>query len=188
VTIRPTLLIELIQNVFDEIGRNGLRKIVVYNGHGGNTHLLHFMAQSSLWEQKPYSLYIPTASLTPEQQEKWQAMRESSYGGHACESETSVSLANHPDLVHKDRLPEVPAQALGRMRDLPPTFTGIGWYSNYPEHYAGDARTASAKKGSALVGWAVDTLAAYIAAVKADQVVPALESEFFARVRLVTDG
>jgi creatinine amidohydrolase len=188
VTVRPTLLIELIQSVFDEIGRNGLRKIVAYNGHGGNTHLLHFLAQSSLWEQKPYSLYIPTAHLTPEQQEKWRTMRESSHGGHACESETSISLANHPDLVQKDRVPEVPAQPLGRMRDMPPTFTGIGWYSNYPEHYAGDARAASGKKGSALVGWMVDTLASYIAAVKADQVVPALESEFFARVRLVTDG
>ncbi|MFN2131272.1 MAG: creatininase family protein, partial [Anaerolineae bacterium] len=37
VTIKPTLLIELIQGVFDEIGRNGFDKIVVYNGHGGNT-------------------------------------------------------------------------------------------------------------------------------------------------------
>jgi creatinine amidohydrolase len=187
-TIKPTLLIELIQSVFDEIGRNGLKKIVVYNGHGGNTHLLHFLAQSSLWEQKPYSLYVPTAHLTPEQQEKWQAMRETSYGGHACENETSVSLANHPHLVHLDRVPEAPAQALGRMRDLPPTFAGVWWYSNFPEHYAGDARTASVEKGRALVGWMVDTLAEYIAAVKADQVVPALETEFFARARLVTEG
>jgi creatinine amidohydrolase len=188
VTVRPTLLIELIQSVFDEIGRNALKKIVVYNGHGGNTHLLHFLAQSSLWAQKPYSLYLPTEYLTPDQRKEWEAMRESAYGGHACENETSVSLANHPDLVHMDRVPGVPAQALGRIRGLPPTFTGIGWYSNFPEHYAGDARPASAEKGRALVGWMVDTLAAYIAAVKADQVVPALESEFFARAEQVTKG
>jgi creatinine amidohydrolase len=158
----------------------------VYNGHGGNTHLLHFLAQSSLWEQKPYSLYMPTAALSPEQWEQWQAMRESSFGGHACEFETSLTLGNYPDLVHMDRVPDQPAQALERLRHLPPTFTGIGWYSNHPEHYAGDARQASAQKGRALVGWMVDMLAAYIAAVKADEVVPALESEFFARAGQVT--
>ena len=87
-----------------------------------------------------------------------------------------------------DRVPEAPAQALGRMRDLPPTYAGVWWYSNFPEHYAGDARTASVEKGRALVDWQVDTLAEYIAAVKADQVVPALETEFFARARLVTEG
>jgi len=47
-TIKPTLLMELIQAVFDEIGRNGFKKIIVQNGHGGNTYLLNFLAQSSL--------------------------------------------------------------------------------------------------------------------------------------------
>lgn len=51
VTLRPGLLIELIQGVFEEVGRNGFAKIVVFNGHGSNTHLLRFLAQCSLWEQ-----------------------------------------------------------------------------------------------------------------------------------------
>jgi creatinine amidohydrolase len=71
------------------------------------------------------------------------------------------------------------------MRDLPPTFAGIGWYSDYPDHYAGDARPSTVEKGRALVKWRVKTLAEYIAAVKADEVVPALEKEFFARVKRV---
>jgi creatinine amidohydrolase len=182
VTIRPTLLIELIQGVFDEIGRNGFRKIIVYNGHGGNTHLLRFLAQASLWEHKPYSLYLPLQHLTPEQQEQWASMRETTVGGHAGESESSVLMANHPELTKADRVPEEPALPLNRLEHLPPTFTGIGWYANYPAHYAGDAHPASAGKGRALVEWEADTLARYIAAVKADQVVPALEREFFSRV------
>ncbi len=44
--LRPTLLIELIQSVLDEIGRNGFTKIILVNGHGGNAHLLPFLAQS----------------------------------------------------------------------------------------------------------------------------------------------
>jgi creatinine amidohydrolase len=187
VTIRPTLLIELIQGVFDEIGRNGFSKIVVFNGHGGNTHLLRFLAQSALWEQKPYSLYFPLQRLTPEQQEQWAAMRETTFGGHACENESSVLMANYPELAHPERVPDEPARPLNRLEGLPPTFTGIGWYANYPQHYAGDAHPASEEKGRALVEWEADTLARYIAAVKADQVVPALESEFFGREEQIRD-
>ena len=182
VTIRPALLLELIQGVFDEIGRNGFKKIVIYNAHGGNNHLLPFLAQCSLWEEKPYCIYIPSNRLTPDRAKEWQALCETSVHGHACECETSISLANHPHLVQMDKISETPGMPLKRMEDLPPTFTGIGWYSNYPEHYAGDARAASADKGHALRQLVVDSLAEYIGAVKADTVVPALNKEFFLRV------
>ena len=187
VTIKPSLLLDLLQGVFDEIGRNGFKKIVVCNGHGGNTFLLGFLAQCALWERKPYSVYVPLRSLTPERQEKWDAMRETSFGGHACEEETSASLANHPHLVHMDRVPEAPARALNRLSHLPPTYAGIWWYGDHPDHYAGDARPATEEKGRALVAWEVDTLAEYIAAVKADEVLPALEAEFYDRERQVRD-
>jgi creatinine amidohydrolase len=188
VTIAPKLLLELIQGVLDEIGRNGFKKVVLYSGHGGNTHLIRFLAQTSLWERKPYSLYIPEQQMTPKRNKKWQALRETKVGGHACENETSLSLGNHPDLVKLSQVPAEPALPRGRMRDLPPTFTGIGWYSDYPDHYAGDARPATVEKGRALVKWRVKTLAEYIAAVKADEVVPALEQEFFGRVTQVGGG
>jgi creatinine amidohydrolase len=185
VTIRPTLLLELVQGVFDEIGRNGFEKIVVYNAHGGNSHLLPFLAQCALWEEKPYHLYIPTELLAPERVDEWKAICETSEHGHACECETSITMANYPHLVKMDRVPDAPATALKRMKDLPPTSTGIWWYSDYPEHYAGDARPASAKKGRRLRQLVVDSLAEYIAAVKADRVVPALSKEFFCRARQI---
>lgn len=180
VTLKPTLLMDVIQGVFDEIGRNSFEKIIVFNGHGGNTHLLRFLAQCALWEEKPYQLYLPMG-LTPERQAQWQAIVETELHGHACECETSISLANHPELVDMARVPADPALPLDRLRDLPPTFAGIGWYANYPDHYAGDARPATREKGLALRQLEIDNLAEYIAAVKADQVVPALTREFFAR-------
>jgi creatinine amidohydrolase len=182
ITIQPTLLLELIQGVLDEIGRNGFKKIIIYNGHGGNNHLLGFLAQCALWEERPYSLYIPLRRLTPEGQKEWEAMRETTYGGHGCEVETSGMLGTFPHLVKMDRVPEKPAKPLNRMRDLPPTQTGIWWYSDYPDHYAGDARSATEEKGQVLVRLRSDFLAQYIAAVKADQVVPTLENEFFSRI------
>jgi len=183
VTIKPTLLLELIQSMFDEIGRNGFKKIVVYNAHGGNEYLVPFLAQCSLWEEKPYYIYAPAGALTPDREKEWEALCETSEHGHACECETSISLANHPYLVKLEMVPDAPATALKRMKNLPPTFTGIGWYSDYPDHYAGDARVASVEKGRAFRQLLVDSLAEYIAAVKADQVIPALSEEFFLRVR-----
>ena len=84
-----------------------------------------------------------------------------------------------------EHVPKRPAKALQRLQALQPTFTGIRWYSDYPEHYAGDARPATAAKGRRLRALLVDSLADYIAAVKKDQVAPALEREFFERVKTV---
>ena len=182
-TLKPTLLLELIQGVFDEIGRNGFEKIVLYNAHGGNNHLFPFLAQCSLWEEKPYSLYLPQEIPTAERRKRWQETCETEEHGHACECETSISLANHAHLVQMERVPDAGGTALKRMQDLPRTFTGVGWYSDYPEHYAGDARVATGEKGIILRDLMVDSLAEYLAAVKKDAVVPSLNRDFFARVR-----
>jgi creatinine amidohydrolase len=83
-----------------------------------------------------------------------------------------------------DHVPEAPGDPYKRLANLSPmNFSGISWYSDYPDHYAGDARTASAEKSRALRQISVDALAEFIAAVKADQVVPTLNKEFFSRER-----
>ena len=86
-----------------------------------------------------------------------------------------------------DKVLPDPADPLGRLKDVPANHSGISWYSDYPDHYAGDARTASAEKGEALRQIQVDALAEYIAAVKADHVVPALNREFFGSRRQLAD-
>jgi creatinine amidohydrolase len=180
-TIKPALLLELLQAVLDEIARNGFHKIVIVNAHGGNAHLIPFLAQSQLWEQKPYSLYWFNGDLGEERRKTWEATLETELHGHACECETSITLANFPELVQMDAVPKQPGEPLGRLQHLPGAFTGIGWYADYPDHYAGDARKASAEKGHILRQLEVDTLAEFIALVKTDGVVPALEKEFFQR-------
>lgn len=183
VTIKPALLVELIQAVFDEIGRNGFKKIIAYNGHGGNTYLLKFIAQASLWEEKPYSIYIPISRLSEDRKKEWDSLVNTKIHGHACECETSILLAIYPDLVKMNKVPKKAGAPLNRLKHLPPTFTGIHWYANYPDHYAGDARAANKQKGEALLKLLVDSLAEYIAAVKNDNVVPLLSCEFFNRVK-----
>lgn len=178
-TLPPKFLLEFYQHVFDEIGRNGFRKIIIHNAHGGNWHLLRFLTQCALAEKKPYTLYLQNAWLTEERKARWKELLETTEHGHACECETSITMACHPELVQRARIPETPATAKKRLAHLPNAQTGIGWYASYPDHYAGDARPATAEKGHALLALQVDSLAEFIAAVKADRVAPALEDEFF---------
>ena len=58
----------------------------------------------------------------------------------------------------------------------------MGWYANFPDHYAGDARAATAEKGAVLVECCVEKVAAIIKAVKDDTATRDLQDEFFSRV------
>ena len=53
------LQMELLQETTDEMARNGCKKIVIVNGHGGNVHLLPFFAQAQLAAPaKDYVVYV----------------------------------------------------------------------------------------------------------------------------------
>ena len=181
VAISPVLTLKLLLEVFEEIGRNGFKKIVIYNAHGGNTHLLNYAAQSCLAERKPYAVYLPDRLYSRERQEQWKALLETKVHGHACECETSISLANHPHLVKMGYLEDRKTEPLGRYGHIPPGRITTSWYSDYPDHYAGDATAAGAEKGEKLRQLQVDSLADYIRAVKSDDVVPTLLKEFHDR-------
>jgi len=188
VTIKPTLLLELVQGVLDEIGRNGFKKVILFNAHGGNDFFLPFLAQCSLWKQKPYSVYLYTGELSPERREEWDSLLDSDEHGHACECESSVLMASYPNLVDIRKVSPEPGTALHRLQHLPTNFSAIWWYADYPRHYAGDARTASVEKGLKLRQIKIDALAEFIKAVKEDTVVPALEKEFFEREQKLREG
>jgi creatinine amidohydrolase len=141
ITIKPTLLMELVQGVLDEIGRNGFKKIILLNAHGGNEHFLPFLAQCSLWEKKSYSIYLYTRELSPEREQEWQSLLETPEHGHACECESSVLMASYPELVDMSNVSPHPGTALHRLSHLPANYSAIWWYADYPEHYAGDARS-----------------------------------------------
>ncbi|MDD4244325.1 MAG: creatininase family protein [Bacilli bacterium] len=182
-TISPKLLFELIQGILDEIGRNGFKKIILFNAHGGNAYLLPYLAQCQLWEEKPYQVYYYRGDQSQERIQKRYALWETSLHGHACECETSKTLYLHPDLVKMDQIPEGNTEPLGRLKHLPNNFTGLTWYSNYPNHYVGDAKKGSFEKGKQLVALEVEALAEFIKAVKEDQYLLLLAKDFHERVK-----
>ena len=99
--------------------------------------------------------------------------------GHAGESEISSVMAHRPDLAHPDRGGQESGADLNRI-DLPAgVTTGIWWYARFPNHYQGDSTGANAERGKALTEMTAARIANAIRAVKADQVSPRLQKEFF---------
>ncbi len=181
ISIRPESLNELLQQVCDEIARNGFDKILLANGHGGNTHWLNFFCQVQLAERKDYVVYLAREAMDKEIAKQLEAKRKTNWGGHACEFETSVVMATRPDLVKLARAGDEDGRPRGRLKGLKDTFTAMWWYADFPDHYAGDARPANAQLGElALEGWARG-LARLLRAVKSDKVTSRLQDEFYAR-------
>ena len=170
------LQLDLLQETTAEMARNGCKKIIIVNGHGGNNNLLPFFAQSQMAAPRDYVVYVyqPSTSSIP-----GRPAMQSKFDSHAGEAETSHVMVSRPDLVHMDRTASE-SGADQKRQDLPAgVYTGIWWYARFPEHYAGDATAANRALGEFdMKAWA-DGVANVIRAVKADQVSLKLQNEFY---------
>jgi len=177
------LQLELLQETADEMSRNGCKKILIVNGHGGNNHLLPFFAQSQMDAPHDYVVYVFSGRSYPPGRPPLKDKVDS----HAGESETAHTLVSRPDLVHLDRAASQSGADLNRL-DLPTgVYTGIWWYAKFPNHYAGDGAPATKELGEFdMKSWA-DSIANAIRAVKADQVSPRLQEEFYRKSMMPSD-
>jgi creatinine amidohydrolase len=172
------LQMELLQETTDEMARNGCKKIVIVNGHGGNNSLLPYFAQSQLASERDYVVYVYQPSHGGPEYKGRPAMH-SKVDAHAGESETAHTLISRPDLVHMDRATAESGADLNR-EDLPNgVYTGIWWYAKFPNHYAGEGQYATKELGEFdMKAWS-NGVANTIRAVKADQVSLRLQKEFY---------
>src|SRR5579864_2837887 len=93
------LQMALLQETTDEMARNGCKKILIVNGHGGNDSLLPYFAQTELDKPHDYVVYV-FDERTPQQ---GGPAKKTKIDMHAGESETSKMMISHPELVHPDR-------------------------------------------------------------------------------------
>jgi creatinine amidohydrolase len=176
----PELQLSLLQETTDEMARNGCKKIVIVNGHGGNEHVLPFFAQSQLAKPHDYVVYVQWGYPPPPQKA---AAQKNGPDYHAGESESSTAMATHPDLVHLDRASSE-SGADQKHLPLPPTvYTGIWWYASFPNHYSGNGAAATKEEGEANVKAWTDTLVGVIKAIKADDQSLKLQNEFYEKSR-----
>ncbi len=184
--IDPILCLQLLMNVCDEISRNGLKKIIIVNAHGGNTDMLGYFIQTLLAQRKDYVVHVYSATdRWPENRQKeWREVLQTKIHGHACECETSIGLATFGHLVKMDAIKDRSTQPLNRIThitDQTQARVSNEWYTLYPDHYAGDARSASLEKGLKLRQILVDCLAEYVGRVKRDTTAAELTKEFYDR-------
>jgi creatinine amidohydrolase len=171
------LQLELLQETTDEMSRNGCKKIVIVNGHGGNNHLLPYFAQSQMAAPHDYVVYVVSRGQYP----SGRPPVGDKVDAHAGQSETAHTMISRPDLVHMDRATSESGADQNRV-DLPPSvYTGIWWYAKFPDHYAGDGAPATKELGDFDMNAWADGIANAIRAVKADQVSQRLQNEFFDR-------
>src|SRR6267154_1052771 len=159
------LQLELLQETTDEMARNGCKKVIIVNGHGGNESLLPYFGQTQLEKPHDYVVYLfdarsPDSGGPP---------KKTSIDMHAGESETSMMMISRPDLVHLDRANQQSGADQARLHLPENLYTAIWWYARFPNHYSGEGSAATQQLGEwKMNGW-IKAVVESIRAVKADQ-------------------
>ncbi len=152
-SLRPTTLIAVLEDLFRSLCRHGFRRVLVVNGHGGNTpslgSALHLLAadlpnlrvKTFEWWTDAESYRVVTDLLGPQ------------IGSHAAAGETAFMLAVRPTAVKLDQLTgrDAPVQP---SRDF---VTMQTFAARYPDGIMGlDPRNATREVGEALLTKSVD--------------------------------
>lgn len=174
------LIWKLLQETCDELARNGVCKIILVNGHGGNNDFVKYFSMSQLERHHPYTLYLVDPWGSPAINEAIQAKTVSTMpGGHADETETSMIMALNRGLVNLEEGKLESGADQKRLNHLTHTTTGIAWYAGYPNHYSGQGFNGSVELGEFQLQKFSQWIAEAIKEVKADTVAPALQVKFF---------
>jgi creatinine amidohydrolase len=169
------LQLKLLQETTDEMARNGCKKIIIVNGHGGNENLLPYFAQSQLDKPHDYVVYVQWGRQEP----KGGPVKEDHVDMHAGETETSTMMIARPDLVHQDRAASESGADQIRVNLPDDLYTGIWWYARFPNHYSGDAALAAKELGTFEMNAWIAAIDGAIRAVKADDESLKLQNEFY---------
>lgn len=185
IAISSQLQFTVLEAIFDEISRNGFKKIIIVSGHGGNDYFLNYFAQVMVEKKKDYTVYNCGQIKLNRAQDK--AMIEKygpvEKGAHAGFTETSTIMALRPELMHMDLMDPEQSRSQGRADwyNEHGVYTGINWYASYPYQFAGDPTGSSPEYGEDLTNYKAQNLAEIIKKVKEDDTLPDLFAEFYAQ-------
>jgi len=171
----------LLQETVKEMARNGCKKVVIVNGHGGNESLLPLFGQSQLATARDYVVYVfglPNTNVPGRPAMKSDPKNDM----HAGETETANMLVARPDLVQMDKA-DSQSGADQHRQNLPDNvYTGIWWYARFPNHYSGTGSAATKELGEFdQKAWA-SQIAGALKAIKADDASLKIQNEYFEKI------
>ena len=161
-TVHYETLIRLWTEVGESVNRAGVRKLVLFNSHGGQPELMTIVARDLrvrlgmlVVAVNWFALGLPDGLFGEEEQR---------HGIHGGAIETSMMLHLAPDLVDREEcrnFTSLSAEMASRYRDLAPEGpVSFGWQTQDLNPYGacGDARDADPERGRALVEHAASRL------------------------------
>jgi len=175
------LMWKMLEETCAELARNGLKKIILFNGHGGSTYFLDYFCQSQLAAEKDYIVVLFQSGPDQALDRQINELKSAKLDGHAGEEETAMMSFIRPDLLDTGNMAAEPGADQRRLAEMPFGFTGIHWYARYPNHFAGDIVRVDPKLGELLIEKDAVQLAALIKYLKNSNTVGQLQEEFFKR-------
>lgn len=181
----PDLVWRILEETCNEIARNGFEKIILVNGHGGNNAMLSYFAMALLSHKHNYAVYVANGwDIYADEAQKrvveglFAKLSENSLG-HAGADEAAEIKVIRPELFKPEKAKTQSGENLVRLKHLTNVSTGIDWYACFPNHYAGNAATATDELGKAMLDATTNGLAKVFGEVKADTEVLKLQNQFF---------
>lgn len=176
--IDQDLVYRLLENICDEVARNGFTKICLAHGHG--CYLGAIFPARMLEQCKDYVVYnIP--AYAGRFKEMAQGAGAASYG-HACEVETSMVMASGKGLVHLEKMKKK-AFPVRPLPDIGVATVPVRWAMQYPDLCVGEPHAATPEKGERFMTMWVDGLVDTLRKIKKDTTVPAAYKAVIRRYR-----
>jgi creatinine amidohydrolase len=159
-SIRPATMMQFVKDIVDTAEKQGIRKLVILNTHGGNKTTLGAVLRE-LFATNP-RVFVALIEGAETYRDRMPGIIENP-GEHASEAETSVALALFPNTVRMDKAaaPRNPDFRLKSLQASYITFVRPWKYvSDTTGH--GDPTKATAEKGRKLVEVFVDRISALL--------------------------
>lgn len=165
--LSPETMMAVLRDVGRSVASTGAERLVLLNGHGGNTtHLGTILRELRL--EFGLKTFLMHPSLPPAYGGV-STEEELGMGIHGGRNETSVFMHLRPDLVRLELAQRRVPEALAQNKHVKfGGSTSFGWLSNdfHPDGYIGDPTGANAELGKELFDGAVANLCEAMAEVK----------------------
>ena len=146
ISVNPDTLSQLVYDIGMSTARQGIVKLVIINGHGGNSPALHFAAQMINRDAHIFTCVDTGETSDPDTY----AMAETPNDIHAGEIETSTTLAVRPEMVRLEAMRKFIPRFSSRYLDFT-SKRGVSWYAHTAKISSsgvlGDPTKATAEKG-----------------------------------------